>query len=80
MQVSTLSLIMPPFSLSDRKWNSAFLCIQTYLSLYSLGFDASMSRLLAAVNGTEYWLSAVVAMFCVERFGRYVDLIALPIG
>ncbi|CDS14393.1 hypothetical protein LRAMOSA06562 [Lichtheimia ramosa] len=42
----------------------------TILFERSLGFDASMSRLLAAVNGTEYWLSAVVAMFCVERFGR----------
>ena len=37
----------------------------------SLGFDAAMSRLLAAINGTEYWLSAVVAMFFVERYGRY---------
>ncbi|CDS14392.1 hypothetical protein LRAMOSA06561 [Lichtheimia ramosa] len=42
----------------------------TMLFEESLGFDAAMSRLLAAVNGTEYWLSAVVAMFCVERFGR----------
>ncbi|CDH56854.1 sugar transporter stl1 [Lichtheimia corymbifera JMRC:FSU:9682] len=42
----------------------------TMLFEESLGFDAGMSRLLAAVNGTEYWLSAVVAMFCVERFGR----------
>ena len=36
----------------------------------SLGFDASMSRFLAAINGTEYWVSAVIAMFFVERYGR----------
>ncbi|KAI8137993.1 general substrate transporter [Fennellomyces sp. T-0311] len=42
----------------------------TMLFEESLGFDAAMSRLLAAVNGTEYWLSAVVAMFFVERYGR----------
>ncbi|KAI9321300.1 general substrate transporter [Dichotomocladium elegans] len=42
----------------------------TSLFQNSLGYDAAMSRLLAAVNGTEYWLSAVVAMYMVERFGR----------
>ncbi|KAI9252865.1 general substrate transporter [Phascolomyces articulosus] len=42
----------------------------TMLFEESLGFDAAMSRLLAAINGTEYWLSAVVAMFFVERYGR----------
>ncbi|KAI7855212.1 general substrate transporter [Circinella umbellata] len=42
----------------------------TVLFEQSLGFDAMMSRLLAAINGTEYWLSAIVAMFMIEKFGR----------
>ncbi|KAI8137994.1 general substrate transporter [Fennellomyces sp. T-0311] len=42
----------------------------TILFEQSLGFSAMMSRLLAAVNGTEYWMSAVVAMYMIERFGR----------
>ncbi|ORY97995.1 sugar transporter [Syncephalastrum racemosum] len=42
----------------------------TMLFEQSLGFGPDLSRLLAAVNGTEYWMSAVVAMFMIERFGR----------
>lgn len=36
----------------------------------SLGFDPGMSRLLAAANGTEYFLAALVALPLVERTGR----------
>lgn len=43
-----------------------------------------MSRILAAVNGTEYWMSAVVAMFMIERFGRrklmFVGLVGMTIS
>lgn len=43
-----------------------------------------MSRVLAAVNGTEYWMSAVVAMFMIERFGRrklmFVGLVGMTIS
>ncbi|KAL4881688.1 general substrate transporter [Aspergillus karnatakaensis] len=35
-----------------------------------LGMDLQMSRLIAACNGTEYFLASWVAVFTIERFGR----------
>lgn len=35
-----------------------------------LGFDATVSRIMAACNGTEYFLASFVAVFTIERFGR----------
>lgn len=42
----------------------------TFLFENSLGFDPAMSRLLAAANGTEYFLAALVALPLIERVGR----------
>ena len=42
----------------------------TFLFENSLGFDPSMSRLLAAANGTEYFLASLVALPLIERSGR----------
>lgn len=36
----------------------------------SLGFDGQMSRLMAACNGTEYFLAALIPFWTIERFGR----------
>ncbi|THX82152.1 general substrate transporter [Aureobasidium pullulans] len=36
----------------------------------SLGFDPTFARLLTGVLGTEYFLSALVALFVVDRLGR----------
>lgn len=36
----------------------------------SLGFDSELSRLVAACNGTEYFLASWIAVFYVERVGR----------
>ncbi|PWY80725.1 MFS monosaccharide transporter [Aspergillus heteromorphus CBS 117.55] len=35
-----------------------------------LGMSLEMSRLIAACNGTEYFLASWVAVFTIERFGR----------
>lgn len=47
---------------------------QTYYATYvfenSLGFDDGMSRLLAACNGTEYFLASLIAIPIIERVGR----------
>lgn len=29
-----------------------------------------MSRLLAALNGTEYFIASIIAIFTIEKFGR----------
>lgn len=42
----------------------------TFLFENSLGFDPGMSRLLAAANGTEYFLASLVALPLIERTGR----------
>lgn len=42
----------------------------TFLFENSLGFDKQMSRLLAAANGTEYFLASLVALPLIERVGR----------
>nr|POE56262.1 sugar transporter stl1 [Quercus suber] len=36
----------------------------------SIGLSPDLSRLLAALNGTEYFLASWVAVFTVEKFGR----------
>lgn len=36
----------------------------------SLGFGPDMSRLLAAANGTEYFIAALIAIPLIERVGR----------
>lgn len=36
----------------------------------SLGFGPELSRLLAALNGTEYFLASLVALPLIERTGR----------
>lgn len=42
----------------------------TFLFENSLGFSPEMSRLLAAANGTEYFLASLVALPLIERTGR----------
>ncbi|KAL4917400.1 hypothetical protein BDW62DRAFT_218212 [Aspergillus aurantiobrunneus] len=42
----------------------------TFLFENSLGFAPDMSRLLAACNGTEYFLASLVALPLIERTGR----------
>lgn len=42
----------------------------TFLFENSLGFDPAMARLLAACNGTEYFLASLIALPLVERTGR----------
>lgn len=36
----------------------------------SLGLDAELSRLLAALNGTEYFIAAIIPIFIIEKVGR----------
>ncbi|GAW16690.1 hypothetical protein ANO14919_061270 [Xylariales sp. No.14919] len=45
-----------------------------------IGLDGFTSRLLAAANGTEYWLASIPAIFLVERFGRRPLLFAGSAG
>ncbi|KAI9157929.1 Sugar transporter STL1 [Paramyrothecium foliicola] len=42
----------------------------TFVFENSLGFGPELSRLLAALNGTEYFLASLVALPLIERFGR----------
>ncbi|GAB7366835.1 hypothetical protein MBLNU230_g1005t2 [Neophaeotheca triangularis] len=42
----------------------------TYVFENSLGFGPTMSRLLAACNGTEYFLAGLIAIPLIERVGR----------
>ncbi|KAH6629147.1 hypothetical protein C7974DRAFT_310842 [Boeremia exigua] len=42
----------------------------TFVFENSLGFGPSMSRLLAAANGTEYFLASLLAIPLIERAGR----------
>lgn len=36
----------------------------------SIGLDGNLSRLLAAANGTEYFLASWIAVFLIEKAGR----------
>lgn len=36
----------------------------------SIGLSSFLSRLLAACNGTEYFLASFIAIFTIEKFGR----------
>ncbi|CAI6333632.1 unnamed protein product [Periconia digitata] len=36
----------------------------------NIGMSPFLSRLLAACNGTEYWMASWVAIFTIEKFGR----------
>jgi MFS family permease len=36
----------------------------------SIGLSPFMSRLLSALNGTEYWIASWIAVFTIEKFGR----------
>ncbi|KAH7305018.1 sugar transporter STL1 [Stachybotrys elegans] len=42
----------------------------TFVFENSLGFGPELSRLLAALNGTEYFLASLVALPLIERVGR----------
>ncbi|OAL52505.1 general substrate transporter [Pyrenochaeta sp. DS3sAY3a] len=42
----------------------------TYVFENSLGFGPDMSRLLAACNGTEYFIAGLIAIPLIERVGR----------
>ncbi|PVH99967.1 general substrate transporter [Periconia macrospinosa] len=42
----------------------------TYVFENSLGFDANLSRLISACNGTEYFMASLLAIPAIERFGR----------
>ncbi|PWO01221.1 hypothetical protein FA09DRAFT_347673 [Tilletiopsis washingtonensis] len=46
----------------------------------SLGFEQEMSRLLAGVNGTEYFLAGCLALPLIERLGRRKLLLTGAIG
>ncbi|KAJ5888998.1 hypothetical protein N7495_009039 [Penicillium taxi] len=45
-----------------------------------IGLSATMSRLISACNGTEYFLASWVAVFTVERFGRRSLMIFGAVG
>ncbi|KAF2640831.1 general substrate transporter [Massarina eburnea CBS 473.64] len=36
----------------------------------NIGMSPFLSRLLAACNGTEYWMASWIAIFTIEKFGR----------
>jgi predicted MFS family arabinose efflux permease len=36
----------------------------------NIGLSGFLSRLLAALNGTEYFIASFIAIFTIERFGR----------
>ena len=36
----------------------------------SLGLSDTKSRIVAACNGTEYFLASLIAIFVIEKFGR----------
>lgn len=36
----------------------------------NIGLSGFLSRLLAACNGTEYWMASWIAIFTIEKFGR----------
>jgi hypothetical protein len=44
--------------------------VQATVFQNSIGLSPFLSRLLAACNGTEYFLASFVAIFTIEKFGR----------
>ncbi|USW57882.1 Putative major facilitator, sugar transporter, major facilitator superfamily [Septoria linicola] len=46
----------------------------------SLGFDSGMCRLLAAANGTEYFLAALCGLPLIERLGRRKLMLSCAFG
>jgi len=46
----------------------------------SIGLSPFLSRLLAALNGTEYWIASWIAIFTIERFGRRSLMIFGAVG
>lgn len=56
----------------------------TYYAAYiyetSVGMNATDSRILAACNGTEYFLASWIAFYTIERFGRRKLMIFGAIG
>jgi hypothetical protein len=36
----------------------------------NIGLSGFLSRLLAACNGTQYWMASWIAIFTIEKFGR----------
>jgi MFS family permease len=45
-----------------------------------VGLDATTSRLIAACNGTEYFIASWVAVFTVEKFGRRTLMLFGAVG
>ncbi|CZT21156.1 probable transporter (major facilitator superfamily) [Ramularia collo-cygni] len=46
----------------------------------SIGLDGNLSRLLAAANGTEYFLASWIAVFLIEKAGRRVLMLFGAVG
>lgn len=46
----------------------------------SIGLSAVQSRILAACNGTEYFLASIVAIFTIEKVGRRKLMISCALG
>ncbi|RDW38281.1 LOW QUALITY PROTEIN: general substrate transporter [Yarrowia lipolytica] len=67
-------------------WNQQITGINliTYYAAYiyetSVGMNATDSRILAACNGTEYFLASWIAFYTIERFGRRKLMIFGAIG
>ncbi|KAJ5797797.1 General substrate transporter [Penicillium pulvis] len=45
-----------------------------------IGLTSTVSRLISACNGTEYFMASVVAIFTIEKFGRRTHMIFGSIG
>ncbi|CAP85507.1 Pc20g01780 [Penicillium rubens Wisconsin 54-1255] len=45
-----------------------------------VGLDATISRLISACNGTEYFIASWIAVFTVERFGRRTLMLFGAVG
>ncbi|KAF2119113.1 general substrate transporter [Lophiotrema nucula] len=46
----------------------------------NIGLSGFLSRLLAACNGTEYWMASWIAIFTIEKFGRRSLMIFGAVG
>jgi sugar porter (SP) family MFS transporter len=46
----------------------------------NIGMSPTMSRLIAALNGTEYFIASWIAVFTVEKFGRRTLMIFGAVG
>ena len=49
---------------------NTFACSYATLLFERLGLDDVKSRIIAACNGTEYFLASIVAIFLIDRVGR----------